>query len=92
MKYEFGQMMQLAADIQTTSGRLTSSHDQLTRYVEGLVAQWESSARDAYRGVQQQWDLAHNDLITTLARISRVVAQGTSDMQATEARNAASWG
>ncbi len=91
MKYEFGRMMQLAGDIQSTSGKLTAGHDQLSRYVQGLVAQWEGSARQEYHQVQAQWDTAHNDLIATLAQISQVVAQGTADMQATEARNAASW-
>lgn len=91
MKYEFGRMMQLAGDIQTISRQLTDSHDQLGTYVQGLVAQWESGAQREYYQVQSQWDAAHNDLISTLAQISQVVAQGTSEMHSTEARNVASW-
>lgn len=91
MKYNFGEMLALAGDIRSNSGKLVGTHDELKGYVNGLVGQWESEARESYQAVQKQWDDAHNELIQVLNTIAKVVEDGTNDMNTTEGKNASSW-
>ncbi len=91
MKYNFGEMLALAGDIRSNSGKLVGTHDELKGYVNGLVGQWESEARESYQAVQKQWDDAHNELIQVLNTIAKVVETGTNDMNTTEGKNASSW-
>jgi len=92
MKYNFPEMLALAADIHSNAGKLTETHDELKNYVSRLASSWEDGkARESYLQVQAQWDSAHNDLIDVLNTIAKTVESGTNDMQSTENKNAMSW-
>jgi WXG100 family type VII secretion target len=91
LKYSFGEIEALTAEIGSDVGKLQAAHDELKSYVQNLAASWESQAQEAYLGTQQKWDQANADLIATLHAIAQTVAQGNQDMQSTEARNASQW-
>ncbi|NLU81765.1 WXG100 family type VII secretion target [Rhodococcus sp. HNM0569] len=89
MKYNFGSLEQLAADLRARTAGLNETHDELKSYVERLFGEWDSDAQRAYQAAQQQWDQAHLELTDTLERIAKVVEDGSIDMAAREAQNAA---
>ncbi|ONM50563.1 WXG100 family type VII secretion target [Nocardia donostiensis] len=91
VKYSEGQLIQLAGDIRTSKSRLVESHDELAGYVNQLVATWEGGAQEAYRAKQAKWDSAHNDLLTILENIAKVVEDGAINMSTTDKKNAQAW-
>lgn len=92
MKYSEGQLVQLAADLRTSKGRLSESHSELTNYVKQLCSTWESDeAQKAYQDKQHRWDRAHEDLMTTLENIAKVVEDGAINMTTTDKAAAAKW-
>ena len=70
LKYGFAELQALASDIKSNEAKLRETHDELRGYVNGLVAQWESGARENYQAVQAKWDNAHEDLLQVLQTIS----------------------
>ncbi|AHK30039.1 WXG100 family type VII secretion target [Rhodococcus opacus] len=91
LKYGFAELQALASDIMSNEAKLRETHDELRGYVNGLVAQWESGARENYQAVQAKWDSSHEDLLQVLQTISKVVQDGAVDMQTAEDRNATAW-
>ncbi|MBF6438676.1 WXG100 family type VII secretion target [Nocardia cyriacigeorgica] len=91
MLYNEGQLIALAGDIRTSKSRLTETHDELTGYVNQLVASWEGQAQAAYRDKQARWDDAHNDLLTILEAVAKVVEDGAIDMTTADKTAAQSW-
>ncbi|TLF82396.1 WXG100 family type VII secretion target [Nocardia cyriacigeorgica] len=92
MKYSEGQLMMLAGDIRTSQGRINETRDELRNYINQLRAEWETDeARTAYDQVQARWDNAHDQMISVLERIAKVVEDGAINMSATDKQNAGAW-
>lgn len=95
ISYDFQNLTTMGEDLRSRVRALTETHDELKGYVSGLAQQWgstdENGAKNNYDAVQQQWDMAHEDLIHVLQTITKVVEDGVIDMQAKEAKNAAAW-
>lgn len=92
IKYSPEQLSALAADLRSDKGKLSETHDELKRYVQGLVATWDGAASAGYAEVQNKWDTANAELVETLETIAGVVEEGGITMAETDRSNAAIWG
>lgn len=97
VKYSSEQLHAMSDDLVAAKGRLAEAHQELQGYVNGLVSQWESGARDAYVEKQRRWDDAIQSpdqttgLLPIIQAVAKVVKDGAVDMATTDAQNAAKW-
>lgn len=87
MRYVFGAIDEVKAQIDVKQATLNGKLDELKSIIAPLVADWEGSASDSYQDKQRQWDSAAAELNQVLNTIGTAVGQGNADMQAREAAN-----
>lgn len=94
ISYEFHGLEQMAGDIRNRAVALSETHDELKRFVQGLLENsWDQGgASEGYQASQAKWDAGHAELLDVLERIAKTVEDGAIDMKDAEVRNAASWG
>jgi early secretory antigenic target protein ESAT-6 len=81
-----------AGDIRTTYGNLQTQFDELQRMVNELLPTWDGTAREAYLGVQQQWNQLNQTLNHGLQGIGTGVTQANTTFQDTERSLTGLWG
>jgi len=97
VNYSKDQLIAMSGDLRAAKGRLSETHQELLGYVNGLVAQWESGAQQAYLDKQTRWNNAienpadNSGLLPIIESIAKVVEDGAIDMATTDAQNAAKW-
>ncbi|BDU04758.1 WXG100 family type VII secretion target [Nocardia cyriacigeorgica] len=91
IKYSKEQLIELASQIRATERRLQETHQELGGYVNGLVAEWDGGAREAYQATQAKWDQAQQKLMVTLETIAKVVEDGAISMAEMDMMNSRSW-
>ncbi|MDY3127165.1 MAG: WXG100 family type VII secretion target [Corynebacterium sp.] len=92
IKYQFGEIANAAADINSTSARINGMLGDLKSHIAPMAATWEGDAAAAYSEAQAKWDRAADELNTVLATISNTVSQSNDRMSDVNRRAAASWG
>jgi len=87
MRYVFGAIDQVTAQIDAKQATLNSKLDELRQIISPLVAEWEGTASESYQDKQRQWDSAALELNQVLEAVGSAVGQGNANMQAREAAN-----
>ena len=87
MRYVFGAIDEVKAQIDVKQASLNSKLDELKQVIAPLVSEWEGAASQTYQDKQRQWDSSAIQLNQVLDTIGRAVGQGNEDMQAREAAN-----
>lgn len=87
MRYVFGAIDQMTAQIDAKQATLNGKLDELKQIIAPLVADWEGAASESYQDKQRQWDTAALELNQVLESVGNAVGQGNADMQAREAAN-----
>lgn len=87
MRYVFGAIDQVSAQIDAKQAALNAKLDELRQIISPLVADWEGAASESYQDKQRQWDSAALELNQMLEQVGTAVSRGNADMQAREAAN-----
>ncbi|WP_280234015.1 WXG100 family type VII secretion target [Nocardia cyriacigeorgica] len=91
INYSKEQLIELANQIRASERRLQETQEELKGYVNGLVAEWDGAAREAYQTTQAEWDKAQQTIMTTLETIAKVVEDGAISMDEMDMMNSRSW-
>ncbi|MFE3446426.1 WXG100 family type VII secretion target [Nocardia sp. NPDC059180] len=91
INYSKEQLIELAGQIRASERRLQETQEELKGYVNGLVAEWDGAAREAYQTTQAEWDKAQQTIMTTLETIAKVVEDGAISMAEMDMMNSRSW-
>ncbi|MBF6099189.1 WXG100 family type VII secretion target [Nocardia cyriacigeorgica] len=91
INYSKEQLIELASQIRASERRLQETQEELKGYVNGLVAEWDGEARNAYQATQAEWDKAQQTIMTTLETIAKVVEDGAISMSEMDMMNSRSW-
>ena len=93
LSYNFGEIEAVVLqDIQTTSARLSTSLDELSRQIAPLQEIWSRDAAAAYRAEQARWQQAAAALHEILVNLGRAVQDGAADVADADRRAAGAWG
>ncbi|MCW4352525.1 WXG100 family type VII secretion target [Hoyosella sp. YIM 151337] len=84
IKYNFGQIDTLRADIAASTAQMNAALADLRSYLGPLVADWTGGAAEAYQVQQRRWDDAAQGLNQVLDAIGRAVGAGNDQMAAAE--------
>jgi 6 kDa early secretory antigenic target len=91
MKYSFGAIEGLAADINNRVGAVESRIADMDTKINQLTDMWEGSANVGFVQTKTAWKNAATDLNRVLKQIQIAVTQTNSDAQQTESLNARRW-
>jgi WXG100 family type VII secretion target len=92
IKVSFGALQQGTGDIRTSHGQLQSMFNELQDLVKQLLPNWTGEARDAYYGVQQQWNQLNQTLAQGLQGMGTGVDTARANFQQAEKANRSMWG
>ncbi|MBD8506420.1 WXG100 family type VII secretion target [Hoyosella sp. G463] len=91
IKYNFGQIEALRADLAASAANLDSTLNDLKGYVSSLAASWDSNASANYQAQQRRWDDAALNLKLILDAVGRAVGEGNDQMRDAERAAAQQW-
>jgi len=91
IKVSFGALQQGTTDIRSSHANLQSMFNELQDLVRQLLPNWTGEARDAYQGVQQQWDQLNQTLNQGLQGIGTGVDTARTNFQQAEKQNRSLW-
>ncbi|WP_149360586.1 WXG100 family type VII secretion target [Lolliginicoccus suaedae] len=91
IKYNFGQIEALRADLATSAASLDNTLNDLKGYVATLAASWDSGASANYQAQQRRWDDAALNLKLILDAVGRAVGDGNDQMRDAERAAAQQW-
>ena len=92
MKYSFGAIDGLAADISTRVKTVEGLLGDLGGQINQLQQTWDGAANAGFLQTKDTWFSAAGDLNRVLQQIQIAVSQTNTDAQATESKNAGRWG
>ena len=91
MQVSFEHMAQGAQSIQAAAKSIEAKLDDLKRYLQPIVSEWQGSAVEAYQGRQAEWDQAANGLFGILHQIGAAVGTAGDNYHAAEQSNTKLW-
>ncbi|GGC64947.1 WXG100 family type VII secretion target [Hoyosella rhizosphaerae] len=80
IKYNFGQIEALRADLASSTAAMNSNLADLKSFLAPLVSDWTGGAAEAYQVQQRRWDEAAQGLNQVLESIGRAVGTGNEQM------------
>jgi WXG100 family type VII secretion target len=92
MQVSFEHMAQGAQSIQAAAKSIEAKLDDLKRYLQPIVSEWQGSAVEAYQGRQAEWDQAAAGLFGVLHQIGGAVSVAGDNYHAAEQSNTQLWG
>ncbi|MEU8799005.1 MULTISPECIES: WXG100 family type VII secretion target [Thermomonosporaceae] len=84
---DFGAMQQAYAAFQQKYNQMNSELDDLARSVEGKLAQWEDGAREAYFDAKRQWEASAADISRIVQQLGAVIQSSQETGQSTVKTN-----
>ncbi|TDC66580.1 WXG100 family type VII secretion target [Actinomadura sp. GC306] len=84
---DFGAMQQAYAAFQQKYNQMNSELDDLARSVEGKLAQWEDGAREAYFDAKRQWEASAADIARIVQQLGAVIQSSQETGQSTVKTN-----
>lgn len=91
MKYSFGAIDGLAADIGTRVKTIEGLLGDLGNQINQLQQTWDGAANAGFVQTKNTWFTASDDLNRVLQQIQIAVSQTNTDAQSTESKNAGRW-
>ena len=88
MKYNFAAMDQMASDLGASTGKLTTTLEELDQRARPMVATWSGPAQVAYNAHQARWLAAAEGVAESLRRMQGAVAEARTMMMSTNSRAA----
>lgn len=92
IKVTFGELQNLASQIQSKSQAVEQELEDLKSQIAQLDTLWQGSAQAGYQQTKTAWYQAAEDLNATLAKIGVAVNAAEQAYSETESRNTAAWG
>jgi early secretory antigenic target protein ESAT-6 len=89
IKVTFGSLEAAGGNITSAAGKVSSSLDDLKRYLQPLVSTWQGQAHETYQTLQAKWDSAAADLQQVLHSIGVAVHSANEAYRAGEQSNTA---
>jgi 6 kDa early secretory antigenic target len=89
---QFGAMEQAESSYASIVGSFETTVTDLLQQLGTNLSEWIGSAQTQYHAVQQQWTVVQGDIQQTFVALQQVISTASSNYQATERANAASWG
>jgi WXG100 family type VII secretion target len=71
--YDSGLLQQGISDLQQAHTKVETDLTDLEHEVEGSLAQWEGSARDAYKQAKAQWDASAQRMTQVIQTMQSVM-------------------
>lgn len=84
---DFGAMQQAYVAFQQKYNQMNSELDDLARSVEGKLAQWEDGAREAYFDAKRQWEASAADISRIVQQLGAVIQSSQETGQSTVKTN-----
>ncbi|MBN9108753.1 MAG: WXG100 family type VII secretion target [Pseudonocardia sp.] len=91
IKVAFGELGAAQQNVASTAQRISTTLDELKRFLGPMAATWEGQAATDYRARQRQWDTAAADLASVLSRIGVALGAANDNYQQVEQANARRW-
>ena len=92
IKVDFGAISNLAGQVDAQVHQIESQLETLKSAIQKLGMEWEGSANESFKAVQNNWNQSADDLNQVLARIATAVHAAHDAYQNTEQRNTSTWG
>ncbi|MEO3787014.1 WXG100 family type VII secretion target [Actinocorallia sp. B10E7] len=73
-------------------GELDNRLDNLEKYLESNLAEWEGDAVQAYWEAKRIWDQACQDVANSITAMSSAIGNANQNYQDTESANRRIWG
>jgi len=81
-----------AHQVRSTFSRLQAMFEDLQSQVNQLSSTWDGASKEAYLGVQQDWNRVSTSLNQALQQIGTGVDTANSNFQSAEKTNTSGWG
>lgn len=90
--YNYGQIEQAVADMGAGVNSLNGKLEDMDSQLRQLQSSWDGQAKQAYEVSKAKWTDGMNGIVEILQSVSAAVSEARQSAEATDSRNAASFG